>query len=87
MPTDAGLSEQAAAVFVFAAYHELSSGQAVTRIARTDGQGHQADDAGVEELASRGLIEADDTNITFTDDGLAELGRLLATIRRELMSA
>lgn len=87
MPTDPGLSDQAAAVLVFAAYHELSSGQAVTRIARTDGQGHQADDDGVAALTSRGLIEADDTTITFTDDGLAELGRLLATIRRELTTA
>ncbi|RDI59197.1 hypothetical protein [Microvirga subterranea] len=63
------LSDDALAVFAFAAYHQLSSGQSVRSVARRDGVGHKASDAAVAELRERGLIEADDDEIRFTSQG------------------
>ncbi|PVE22578.1 hypothetical protein DC522_20465 [Microvirga sp. KLBC 81] len=54
-----GLSDEALAVFAFAAYHQLSSGQMVRSVVRRDGAGHKASDKAVSELQGRGLIEAD----------------------------
>ncbi len=63
------LSDDALAVFAFAAYHQLSSGQSVRSVARRDGVGHKASDAAVAELRECGLIEADDDEIRFTSQG------------------
>lgn len=54
-----GLSDGALAVFAFAAYHELSSGQRVLSVVREDGAGHRANAAAVDELDERGLIRAE----------------------------
>ena len=64
-----GLSDEALAVFAFAAYHELSSGQRVRGVVRRDGAGHQASDKAVAELDERGLITAEYEEILFTPDG------------------
>lgn len=63
------ISDRALAVFAFAAYHELEGGQAVRSVARQDGAGHKADDAAVDELTRRGLIETDENFIRFTQAG------------------
>ena len=63
-----GLSDGALAVFAFAAYHELSSGQRVLSMVREDGAGHRANAAAVDELDERGLIRADRDELVFTPE-------------------
>ena len=76
-----GLSDEALAVFAFAAYHQLSSGQMVRSVVQKDGAGHKASDAAVEELTGRGLIEADGAEIRFTPQGEEALQGVISGIR------
>ena len=76
-----GLSDEALAVFAFAAYHQLSSGQIVRSIVQRDGAGHKASDTAVSELRSRGLIEADGQDIAFTPQGETVLQGMIAALR------
>jgi superfamily II helicase len=76
-----GLSDGALAVFAFAAYHQLSSGQQVRRVVQRDGAGHQASDTAVAELKERGLIEADGEEIRFTDEGEQVLQSFISSLR------
>ncbi|WP_201863497.1 hypothetical protein [Microvirga soli] len=76
-----GLSDEALAVFAFAAYHQLSSGQMVRSVVQKDGSGHKASDVAVEELTGRGLIEADGAEIRFTSQGEEALQGVIAGIR------
>lgn len=76
-----GLSDEALAVFAFAAYHQLSSGQMVRSIVQRDGAGHKASDTAVSELKGRGLIEADGQDITFTPQGEEALQAMIAGLR------
>jgi chromosome segregation and condensation protein ScpB len=76
-----GLSDEALAVFAFAAYHQFSSGQMVRSVVQKDGAGHKASDAAVEELTARGLIEADGSEIRFTAQGEEALQGVIAGIR------
>ena len=76
-----GLSDEALAVFAFAAYHQLSSGQMVRSVVQRDGAGHRANDAAVSELKGRGLIEADGEEIRFTDEGERALQDFIASLR------
>ena len=85
MPTTlSSLSDKAIAVFAFAAYHQLESGQRVSSVVQRDGAGHQADDQAVAELRDRGLATADGENVTFTNDGEEALQRLVDSMRRSL---
>jgi chromosome segregation and condensation protein ScpB len=76
-----GLSDEALAVFAFAAYHQFSSGQMVRSVVQKDGAGHKASDAAVEELTGRGLIEADGAEIRFTPQGEEALQGVISGIR------
>ena len=76
-----GLSDEALAVFAFAAYHQLSSGQMVRSVVQRDGAGHKASDAAVSELTGRGLIEADGSEIRFTDEGERALSAFVSALR------
>jgi hypothetical protein len=76
-----GLSDEALAVFAFAAYHQLSSGQMVRSVIQRDGEGHKASDAAVSELSGRGLIEADGSEIRFTPQGEEALQGVVSGIR------
>lgn len=71
------LSDKALGVFAFAAYHQLSSGEPVSRVVRHDGAGHKADPEAVRELEERGLAKSEDDRITFTPEGLAMLARVV----------
>lgn len=71
------LSDEAMAVFAFAAYHQLDSGQPVRSVIAKDGAGHEADAAALRELADRGLVELRGNDIVFTGDGLSRLGRAI----------
>ena len=76
-----GLSDEALAVFAFAAYHQLSSGQTVGRVVQRDEAGHKASDTAVSELTERGLIEADGEEIRFTDRGEGALQTFISGLR------
>jgi hypothetical protein len=69
------LSDKGLAIFAFAAYHQLESGQAVTKVIREDGKGHKADPEGVSELEGLGLAKAEGNDIVFTEAGLAALAK------------
>jgi chromosome segregation and condensation protein ScpB len=79
-----GLSDEALAVFAFAAYHQLTSGQMVKSVVQQDGAGHKASDKAVEELQGRGLIEADGEAIHFTASGEEALQAFISGIRGSL---
>ena len=79
-----GLSDKAVAVFAFAAYHQLESGQTVTSVVQRDGAGHKADDEAIAELTARGLVSADGDTIQFTRDGEAVLNTVIDGLRRAL---
>jgi superfamily II helicase len=76
-----GLSDEALAVFAFAAYHQLSSGQMVRSIVQQDGAGHKASNKAVEELQGLDLIEADGEEIRFTANGEKALQAFISGIR------
>jgi hypothetical protein len=79
-----GLSDKALAVFAFAAYHQLESGQRVSSVVQNDGAGHKADDDAVNELSDRGLARADGSSIHFTEEGERALQTVIDGIRRTL---
>lgn len=70
-------SDKALAVFAFAAYHQLESGQAVTKVIRKDGKGHKADKEVVSELRNRQLVSVEGNDIRFSEDGLQVLSRAI----------
>ncbi|MGJ3264727.1 MAG: hypothetical protein ACFE0R_15980 [Salinarimonas sp.] len=75
------LSDKALAVFAFAAYHQLESGEPVTGVVRRDGAGHKADEEAILELRDAGLVEITDTRVVFSDQGEAVLGALIGALR------
>ncbi|GGK31701.1 hypothetical protein GCM10011322_17870 [Salinarimonas ramus] len=75
------LSDKALAVFAFAAYHQLESGEPVTGVVRRDGAGHKADEAAIEELREAGLATIEETRVEFTDQGEAVLAALVGALR------
>lgn len=81
MPSTSELSDRAIAIFAFAAYHQLESGQPVKSVVRTDGKGHKADEEAVSELESLGLVSTTANDIAFSDDGLQVLGRTVDALK------
>jgi hypothetical protein len=85
MPAEAkGLSDKALAVFAFAAYHQLESGQTVSSVVQRDKAGHRADQDAIGELEARGLARADGTDIHFTEQGGRVLQAVVAGLRTAL---
>ncbi|MFE1601754.1 hypothetical protein [Methylobacterium sp. ID0610] len=78
------LSDKALSVFAFAAYHQLESGQKVSRVVRHDGAGHSADPRAVEELAAAGLIEATADELVFRPEAEAMLEAAITALRQAL---
>ena len=76
-----GLSDEALAVFAFAAYHRLETGQKILSVVRKDGAGHRASAAAADELDGRGLVRAEEREIVFTPAGEEALERVVAAIR------
>ena len=79
--SNASLSDKALAVFAFALYHQLSSGEPVSGVIARDAAGHQADPQAVSELESADLARPEADRIVFTEAGLALLGRLAEAMR------
>lgn len=73
MPDTQDMSEKAVAVFAFAAYHQLTSGQPVKSVILEDGKGHKADGEAVDELSRLGLAQVQGNDINFTESGLKVL--------------
>ena len=76
-----GLSDKGLAVFAFAAYHQLTSGEKVTDVVLHDGAGHAADPQAVEEIQKAGLATVKNDRAEFTPDGQNLFGRVLEAIR------
>ena len=81
MTTPNDLSDKALAVFAFAAFHQLESGDVVTSIVATDGAGHRADPAAIAELVEVGLASERDDRLHLTDAGQLMLSQILDRIR------
>ena len=75
------LSDKAIAVFAFAAYHQLSSGEAVVDVVLKDGAGHAADPAAIAELETNGLVTANGERATFTESGKVKLAAVIAGLK------
>ncbi|MGP9819062.1 hypothetical protein ACTZWW_03515 [Salinarimonas sp. NSM] len=75
------LSDKALAVFAFAAYHQLESGEPVTGVVRRDGAGHEADEEAIAELREAGLVKVEERRVLFSDQGEAVLGALIGALR------
>lgn len=78
---DTTLSDGACSIFAFAAYHQLQSGQPVTKVVIDDGAGHKADDRGREELTSRDLAKEDGNALVFSESGLAVLAKAVSALK------
>ncbi len=76
-----GLSDEALAVFAFAAFHQLSSGQTVRSVTRRDWAGHKANDGAVAELQERGFVEPTGDEIRFTPKGEEALRAVISAVR------
>lgn len=76
------LSDEARSIFVFAAYHQLASAEAVRDVVLEDGAGHRADPSGVDELKSAGLLEIEGDRGRFTDEGAEVLKRFVEAARQ-----
>lgn len=75
------LSDKAIAVFAFAAYHQLSSGEAVIDVALKDGAGHFADPEAIAELEAAELARKEGDRAAFTDAGKAKLDAVITAMR------
>ena len=75
------LSDKALSVFAFAAYHQLGSGQKVSRVIRSDGAGHEADPEAVRELETAGLVTVEGNDLVLAPDALARLEKGIAGLR------
>jgi chromosome segregation and condensation protein ScpB len=87
MAETADLSDKAVAVFAFAAYHQLTSGQPVKSVIREDGKGHKADDEAVQELTAKDLVEVSGNDICFSEAGLHVLSTAIEGLKSAARSA
>lgn len=78
---DQKLSDKAIAVFAFAAYHQLSSGEKVADVVLHDGAGHSADPGAIEELMRHDLATQERDRAVFTEAGKARLDRMIEAMR------
>jgi len=81
MTTPNDLSDKALAVFAFAIYHQLESGDVISAIAASDGAGHRVDPEAVAELKARELADLTDDKVVFTPAGALMVSQLLDRLR------
>lgn len=81
MTTPNDLSDKALAVFAFAIYHQLTSGEIVSAVEAADSAGHKADQAAIDELTARELATVEDGRIVFTPAGALMLSQLVDRLR------
>ncbi len=74
-------SDKALSVLVFAAYHQLASGERVTEIVHHDDAGHRADAQGVEELRAAGLVRVEGRMLHLEPQAQDRVDELIARMR------
>ena len=74
-------SDEALAIFAFAAYHQLASGEPVVDVVLEDGAGHAADPKAVSELQTGGFIETAGGRAAFTETGRSKIAAVVAALR------
>ena len=79
--SNAALSDKGLSIFVFAAYHQLTSGEPVREVVLRDHAGHAADPQGVREVENNGLARVEGEKAAFSDAGIAFLEQVLQSIR------
>ncbi|SFV28015.1 hypothetical protein SAMN05216456_0415 [Devosia crocina] len=75
------LSDKALAVFAFAAYHQLESGDAITSVVSEDGAGHRADPEALAELTEKELGAESGGRFVFNPAGQLMLSQIIDRIR------
>ena len=75
------LSDKALAVFAFAAYHQLETGDAITSVVASDGIGHSADPEAVAELEAKALGQLSGERFVFSVAGQLMLSQIIDRIR------
>jgi len=75
------LSDDARSILVFAAYHQIHSGDPVKEVVLDDGAGHHASSKGQAELEDGGLIRIDGKRAEITDEGQNVLATVIDAIR------
>ena len=75
------LSDKALAIFAFAAYHQLESGDIITSVVATDASGHSADPEALSELAEKELGKLNGDRFDFTLAGQLILSQVIDRIR------
>ncbi len=75
------LSDKALAVFTFAAYHQLASGETVKDVVLHDGAGHAADPAAIRELEDGGFASVEGDRAVFSDEGRSVLDKVVGAVR------
>jgi hypothetical protein len=74
------LSDKAIAVFAFAAYHQLTSGETVREVVVDDHAGHKADPEALKELSGSGFLKVDGVRAVFTEAGQAKFDKILSAL-------
>lgn len=75
------LSNKALAVFAFAAYHQLESGERVSSVIQQDGAGHRADPDAIAELEARGLARTQDNKIVLSEQAQTLVDTMIEAMR------
>ena len=81
MTTPNDLSDKALAIFAFAAYHQLGSGDLVSSVVSADHAGHKADPSAVAELAQADLATEHGDRLHFTAAGQLMISQVIDRIR------
>ena len=81
MTTPNDLTDKALAVFAFAAFHQLESGEAITAVVAHDAAGHRADPDAVAELESNDLGKLSGESFVFNAAGQLILSQVIDRIR------
>lgn len=75
------LGDKGLAVFAFAAYHQLTSGETVAEVVVNDGAGHRADPDGVRQVTDLGLAHVEGNRAVFTEKGMAFLATFIQALQ------
>ena len=81
MATPNDLSDKALAVFAFAAYHQLESGDVISSLVSNDKSGHKADPAAVAELVHADLATQHEDRLRLTAAGQLMVSQIIDRIR------
>lgn len=84
MTTPNDLSDGALAVFAFAAYHQLASGDVVASVVVNDGAGHHADPAALQELEANLLGNLAENRFVFNAAGQLLLSQIIDRMRGQV---